>query len=81
MSSSNIERACQWQGCSDAASKHVTYGNEPAGREPIGEIGSKLLFSIYHANLCAAHIAKLRQHYAGVQERDLGYCSEDCPSG
>jgi hypothetical protein len=79
--SQSKERSCEWKDCTDTASKHVTYNYQSGEIEFVSDRGSKIPFSLHHADLCDMHLSELKKHYTDVHERELGYCSESCPSG
>jgi hypothetical protein len=76
-------RQCQWQrggACDAEAAKHVTYNYQALGVTDRDEISAQLGFSLHHADLCAQHLADLREQFGDVQERELNYpCTTQCP--
>ncbi len=80
MTTETNERSCQWKGCTDQASKHLTYSVEPQAQViESNDRGVRLSMQIYHADLCAPHLSQTQDRYGGyVLELDEA-CSPDCP--
>ena len=79
--SQSIERPCQWQDCTDNASRHVTYNYQVGEIWSPSEQESRIPISIHHVNLCDSHLAELQERYHDVNQMDLGSCSGTCPVG
>ncbi len=71
MSQSN-ERPCEWGGCTNAASKRVSYNSSVSGiTGNVTNKGYELLAPPAPMNLCDIHISELRKQYSDVVERDI----------
>ena len=69
----DIEKPCEWQPCSHAATKHVRFGFRTFGSREFPE-GLDEPYTVLHRNLCDEHLAKARLDYLDVTEYDLGNC-------
>jgi hypothetical protein len=77
--SQTIERACQWQDCTDNASRHVTYNYQVGEIFSPSEWESRIPISVHHANLCNSHLSELQERFHDVHDMDLGACANTCP--
>jgi len=74
-----VERPCQWQYCSENASRHVTYNYQVGEIFSPNERESRIPISVHHADFCDSHLSELQERFHDVNDIDLGSCSNTCP--
>ena len=74
------ELRCQWEGCEAEATKHAQYDTTPLGESETDSYGAARWSETMHADLCASHLAGLKEKRDDVHEVAPGSCAEDCPS-
>lgn len=72
---------CQWNSCGAPAEGHITFNFSHS--EPVlikAEYRAETLYTLWHANLCRAHVLSLKDSYPDMHEYELETCgSKNCP--
>jgi hypothetical protein len=73
-------RSCQQPGCTDEATRHATFNEQPLGIVETNEPGIFPGLRVGHADLCDPHLSELQKRFSDVTVKAGWQCTPECPT-
>jgi hypothetical protein len=80
MSTETKERYCEWNKCTNKATKHLVSAGNGRVVESNNSVGT-MAITIRHADLCDEHLQPTRDLVGGHVRELIEECSPECPKG